>query len=189
VGKLDDALKQVNAAISLASGDDFDLQHRLLALKTHFGTLTGKGGKPDGKATPAVAARTVAQHILTSKLTGNAAKALIAEAWQKADPGTTAALQHVPCHELSLLAWAACVSGNADLSEELACIVSGSQDLRPRVWADLVRAEEKLKLLAADDSLSSASVSTRIAVLESLEQCVESFRMCPDMDGVHAACR
>ena len=188
VGKLDEAVKQADAAIAQAPVGETELKHRLLALKTHFATLTTKAGKPDAKDTAATAARVAAQHILTAKLTGDAAKAMITDAWKRADPDPTAVSQALPALELSLLAWSACVSGNAELAESLAARVSLSQDLRPRVWADLVRAQQSLKDVP-DNSLAASAVAARLDALEQFEQCIDNFRRLQDIDGLHASCR
>ena len=87
VGKLDEALKQLDAALALAPAASTELRSQLVALKAHFGSLSGKGGKPDASDKPAAAARIVAQNVLSTKLTGEAAKTVIADAWKRAGPG------------------------------------------------------------------------------------------------------
>ena len=189
MGKLDEALKQLDAALALAPAATIELRSQLVALKAHFGSLFGKGGKPDASDKPAAALRIVAQNVLSTKLTGEAVKTAIADAWKRADPDPAKPALGLPLLELAQLAWAATASGNDELAGSICARVSTSQSLRPRVWAELARSQAQLDAVAPQDSLSESSVRTRQKCLDTMEQCISNFVRVEDMDGVHAACR
>ena len=188
VGRFDDAAKQLDAALALAPTGSTELRGQLLTLKTHYSSLSGKGGKPDAKDSAAAAARAAAQIVLSSKLAGDAAKAVISEAWKRADPDHSSPAAALPVLELALLAWAACASGNPELCEDMCRRVAASQDLRPRTWTELCRSHMKMAHL--DPQVWTVdSLQVRKQVLDDLEQCIRSFQRAGDIAGTEAACR
>jgi hypothetical protein len=187
-GKLDEAVKQAEAALSLAPATDAELQEQLFALKLHLSTLTGKGGKPDVKEAPIKAAQAAVQNILSSKLSGKVAESLVLEASKRLEAKDMA----VPESNLAmtaLLAWAATLSGNGEFAEVLSERASASKQMRPRLWVDLGCLYRRHQLDTLSDDLSEAAVKVRQEALQKLEQLVDGFVHINDIEGIHATCR
>jgi tetratricopeptide (TPR) repeat protein len=188
MGKLDDAVKQAEAALNLAPSADVELREQLYALKGHFISLSGKLGKPDSKEGGIASARAAVQYALSSNLNDTAKASLILEARKRLEAEGLATSQ--PGLAITaLLAWAATLSAHSKLAEELSERVGASKHMRPRLWVNLGHLYRQHQLNAPSDDLSEAAVKRRQEALETLEQLVNGFVHIKDIEGVHAACR
>lgn len=188
-GKLEEATKQLDAAIAMTPKAATMLQQQLAGMRTHFATLTGKGGKPDPKESVITAAHVAAQQVLSAKLAPDAAGAVLAEASKRLLADKSA----LPADDVALaaarLGWVAGVCGQSERAAELAELAAGSALARPRMWADLTKLHLAYRLDRPCDGLSNADVRRGQEALAALVPLVRGFAHASDVDGVHAACQ
>lgn len=185
IGKYDEAAKQLDAALAQAPATAAELRQTLVNLKAHFAAVAGKASKADGKDSAASAIPSAAQSVLSSKMMGDAARAIIAEAAKRAESAVAAGA----ATEVAKLAWAACIAGATAQAEALCAALGSSTSDRARAWVQLVRSQQHMAQDSDVASLSVASVAARRQALEAFEMCIRDFQKHKDVEGLQAACR
>ena len=64
------------------------------------------------------------------------------EVLEQCDTGQSGALQRANLKGVAKVGWAAAVLGLSSLAESCASRAAASQDMGPRTWADLIRAQQ-----------------------------------------------
>ncbi|DBA87841.1 TPA: hypothetical protein ACH3X1_004837 [Trebouxia sp. C0004] len=110
------------------------------------------------------------------------------EVLEQCDPGQGGSVQGAQV--VAQVGWAAAVLGLTDLAGLCASRAAGSQDMGPRTWADVIRAQLQIAQDHVARATGAAPSSTLLLnALDKLESCLNAFLGCHDAEGVQSAAR